>query len=347
MHCDINAFYPSCEVLRDPSLAGKPVIVGEVGRKRRVVTSSSYEAREYGVKSGMPLSQAKRLCPNAVFVSPDWSFYGETSERVMALLRSHAGTLEHSSIDEAFLDVTDKCRSYEEAMTLARQMKEELKRELGFTMSVGVAPNKSIAKIASDYQKPDGLVVVLPTDVDRFLTPLPVEKISGVGKKTTEFLNKKGVKTIGDLRQVPAKSLKDWFGRGGVWLWAIANGIEEVPVEERPQRKSISVEQTFETDVKDRELVLKAIDALSEEVHERLKSECLLFRKVSIKVRFEPFETHTHEKAMTRYADDKSIVREYSRSLFRDFENDPRKIRLIGVKLSDLRKSEGLQSKLS
>ncbi len=347
MHCDINAFYPACETHRDPSLVGKPLIVGEPGRKRRVVTSSSYEARKYGVKSGMPVSQAKKLCPNGIFVSPDWDLYGQTSEEVMTLLRAHADTLEQSSIDEAFLDVSGRCENYDDATALAVQMKQELKDEEGMTMSIGIAPNKSIAKIASDFRKPDGLTVVRPEEVDAFLDPLPVEKISGVGKKTTEFLNSKDIKTIGELRKVPAKDLRDWFGRGGVWLWAIANGIEETPVEERGQRKSISVEQTFERDVKDKALVVQAIEALSKEVHERLLEEGLLFRTVGIKVRFEGFQTFTREKSHTGHVSDGKLVDEYSKLLFREFENNPKRIRLVGVRLSGFHKSEGQQTKLA
>ena len=349
MHCDINAFYPSCEIRRDPSLKGKPLVVGadpKGGRGRGVVTSCSYEARKLGVRSGMPISQAYKLAPSAMYVRPDFELYGQTSERVMKLLRSYATKFEQTSIDEAFLDVTDNCSSFEEAKLLARRMKEDLRAAEGLTMSVGVAPNKSIAKIASDYQKPDGLTVVLPDQVERFLSPLPVEKISGVGKKTTEFLNGKGVTTIGELRKISAKNLTDWFGRGGVWLWAIANGIEETPVEERPLRKSISVEQTFEKDLHDKNLVIEALDALTAEVHERLLEERLLFRTVGVKVRLEGFQTFTREKSHTAYVDDKNVIDEYVKLLFREFENDRRKVRLVGVRLSGLRPAEGQQSRL-
>ena len=350
MHCDINAFYPSCEVRRDPSLEGKPLVVGadpKGGHGRGVVTSCSYEARKLGVRSGMPISQAYRLAPQAVYVRPDFELYGQTSERVMELLKSYATKFEQTSIDEAFLDVTDNCPSFEEARHLAEKMKKDLRKAEGLTMSIGVAPNKSIAKIASDYQKPDGLTVVFPDQVDGFLSALPVEKISGVGKKTTEFLNAKGITTIGELRKISAKNLTDWFGRGGVWLWAIANGIEETPVEERPLRKSISVEQTFEKDLRDKSLVIQALDALTVEVHERLLEERLVFRTVGVKVRLEGFQTFTREKTHTGYVDDKNVIDEYVKLLFREFENDRRKVRLVGVRLSGLRPAEGQQSRLS
>src|SRR2546428_222477 len=237
--------------------------------------------------------------------------------------------------------------SCEEARHLAETMKKDLRKAEGLTMSIGVAPNKSIAKIASDYQKPDGLTVVFPDQVDGFLSTLPVEKISGVGKKTTEFLNTKGITTIGELRKISAKNLTDWFGRGGVWLWAIANGIEETPVEERPLRKSISVEQTFEKDLRDKSLVIQALDALSVEVHERLLEERLVFRTVGVKVRLEGFQTFTREKTHTGYVDDKNVIDEYVKLLFREFENDRRKVRLVGVRLSGLRPADGQQARLS
>src|SRR5712692_2098787 len=297
-HCDLDAFYPSCEIRRDPSLAGKPLIVGadpKGGKGRGVVTSCSYEARKFGVRSGIPISQAYKLCPppQGIYVPPDFELYGETSEKIMAVLREFADKFEQTSIDEAFLDVTERCQTFDEATTLARKMKEAVKQREGLTVSVGIAPNKSIAKMASDMNKPDGLTVVRFEEVNKFLEPLPVGKISGVGSKTAKFLNDAEIQTIGELSRVPAKKLTDWFGKGGVWLWAIANGIEETPVEERPLRKSVSVEQTFEKDLRDKNLVIQALDALTVEVHERLREERLLFRTVSVKVRLEGFQTFT------------------------------------------------------
>ncbi len=330
---------------------GKPLVVGadpKSGRGRGVVTSCSYEARKFGVRSGMPISQAYKLCPppTGIYVRPDFRLYGETSERVMSILRGFADKFEQTSIDEAFLDVSDRCKTFDDGRELALKMKEQVMAKEGLTTSIGVAPNKSIAKMASEMEKPDGLTVVRPEKVKEFLTPLPVEKISGVGKKTTQFLHGVEIETIGQLSQVPAKKLTDWFGKGGVWLWAIASGLEETPVEERPLRKSISVEQTFEHDVRNRALAREALDALEDEVHERLLNEGLMFRTVGIKVRFEGFATFTRERTHTGYADDTGVISEYVKTLFREFERDPRKIRLVGVRLSDLRPAEGKQVRL-
>ena len=349
MHCDLDAFYPSCEIKRNPTLAGKPLIVGadpKGGHGRGVVMSCSYEARKFGVRSGIPISQAYKLCPQGIYVRPDFNLYGETSDSAMDVLRKFADKFEQTSIDEAFMDIGDRCKNYDEAAAIARNLKNDLKQSEGLTVSVGVAPNKSIAKIASDMKKPDGLTVVRPDEVRAFLDPLPVSKISGVGKKTTEYLLNEGIQTIGQLSKVPAKKLTDWFGKGGVWLWGIANGIEESPVEERGLRKSISVEQTFERDIQNKQVVLEALESLVKEVHERLLAEKLLFRTVSIKIRFEGFQTFTRDKTHTGYVDDVDVVRDYVHLLFREFEKDRRRIRLVGAKLSDLKPSEGKQTRL-
>jgi DNA polymerase IV (DinB-like DNA polymerase) len=290
---------------------------------------------------------AWKLCPQGIYVPPDFELYGETSERVMNIMRGFADIFEQTSIDEAYMDVSKRCKTYNDARLLSSELKETLKEREGLTVSVGISPSKSISKMASDMRKPDGLTVVHPEEVDEFLEPLPVNKISGVGKKTTEFLQNKGIETIGQLRGVEAKNLTDWFGKGGVWLWAIANGIEETPVEERGLRKSISVEQTFERDIQNKTMVRDALESLSHEVHDRLLAEGLWYRTVGIKVRFEGFVTFTREKTHTGYVDDLSVVREYVKLLFREFEKDRRKMRLVGVRLSDLKPAEGRQAKLA
>ncbi|HEV2118586.1 MAG TPA: DNA polymerase IV [Candidatus Bathyarchaeia archaeon] len=350
LHCDLDAFYPSCEIHRDPSLKGKPLIVGadpKNGKGRGVVTSCSYEARKFGVRSGMPISMAWKLCPQGIYVPPDFKLYGETSERVMDIMRGFADIFEQTSIDEAFMDVSKRSKTYDDAKVLASNLKEALKEREGLTVSVGISPSKSISKMASDMRKPDGLTLVQPEEVDKFLEHLPVNKISGVGKKTTEFLQNQGIETIGQLRKVEAKKLTDWFGKGGVWLWAIANGIEETPVEERGLRKSISVEQTFERDIQNKTMVRDALESLSHEVHDRLLAEALWYRTVGIKVRFEGFVTFTREKTHTGYVDDLGVIREYVTLLFREFEKDRRKMRLVGVRLSDLKPAEGKQVRLA
>lgn len=340
MHVDMDAFYPSVEILRNPSLKGLPVIVGadpQGGKGRGVVTSCSYEARKFGVRSAMPISQAYRLCPQAVYLRPDFELYGTVSERVMEILRRYAGKFEQVSIDEAFLDVSDRVVSYDEAEAYAKKVKEEILRTEHLTCSVGIAANKSVAKIASDHQKPDGLAVIRPEDAKEFLSPLPVRNITGVGPKTQEFLKGLGIETIGQLAQCKAETLMKKMGKAGLWLWTVANGLEEEPVEERWERRSIGSEVTFPEDVSDRSEVLKAFDSLVDEVSERAAAEGFMFKTVGIKVRFRGFETFTRERSLMTFFNDKEIIRKVVRTLFEEFEGDDRPIRLVGVRISRLK----------
>ncbi len=341
MHVDIDSFYPSVEMRENPSLKGLPVIVGadpKGGKGRGVVVSCSYEARKFGVHSGQPISRAYRLCPDAVYLRPNFSLYGKASSSIMRLLRSFVDKFEQVSIDEAFLDVTNKVVDYEEARALALQIKEELLKKEGFTCSIGIAPNKSTAKIASDFKKPDGLTVVKPDHVKEFLAPLPVSAITGVGKKTAYFLRSIGVETIGQLQNVPGKDLVKYFGKGGVWLWSVAHGQERIEVREREMMKSLSAEHTFDYDIDDHAKVLATMEVLAEELHKRVVSANLLFKTVGIKVRFRHFETSTRENSLPNYTDEKEILLQEAKSLFREFEQDDRKIRLIGLRVSNMKK---------
>jgi len=244
MHLDLDAFYPSVEVQSKPSLKGLPVIVGadpRGGKGRGVVLSASYEARRFGVHSGQPISSAFRRCPQGVFLRPDFHLYGTTSARIMQLLRDSCDKFEQTSIDEAFLDVTRKAADYMEARQLALEIKDRIRQAEGLSCTIGVAHNKSTAKIASDFAKPDGLVVVEPNRVEEFLSPLPVSAITGVGEKTKRFLKGRGIETIGQLQLVSGSDLVKFFGKGGVWLWGVAHGLEQVEVLDNRTVRSLSV----------------------------------------------------------------------------------------------------------
>ncbi len=280
----------------NPEIKGKPVIVGadpKEGKGRGVVVVCSYEARKFGIHSAQPISQAYRLCPNGVYLRPNYELYEESSEQVMQILRPYAAKFEQISIDEAFMDLTGKVANYEEAELLSTKIKQEVKGKAQLTCSVGIAPNKSVAKIASDFGKPDGLTIVLPGKVQEFLTPLPVNKISGIGKKTTEMLRGMGVNSIGDLATSPPSKLTDVFGKYGTRIWQIANGIDEEEVITTYSIKSISSETTFDEDVADKERLLEAFRSLIDDVHARVRSQNMLFRTVGIKVRLEDFTTFT------------------------------------------------------
>jgi len=249
-------------------------------------------------------------------------------------------------LDEAFLDLSESAADFDEAIEIAKRIKEEIKSREGLTCSIGVAPNKAIAKIASDYQKPDGLTSVTPDRASSFLRPLPVSRISGVGKKTAEILEKLGIKTIGNLARFPAGRIVELFGKWGVRLWEIANGLDETPVVTSYDIKSISTETTFEQDVEDRHVVIETLDKLVREVHARATQDGFLWRTIGIKLRFEDFSTFTRAKSRNDYTNRLDTVQKSVRSLFKEFEKDPRKIRLVGVRLSNLRRIDLSQETL-
>jgi DNA polymerase IV (DinB-like DNA polymerase) len=349
LHVDMDAFYASAETRRNPALADKPVIVGadpKEGRGRGVVAGCSYEARRFGVHSALPISRAYKLCPQGVYLRPDFALYEETSARIMEILRGFSDKLEPMGLDEAFLDLSEKAADFEEAAKIAGKIKDEVKAREGLSCSIGVAPNKAIAKIASDHHKPDGLTIVKPDESKSFLRPLAVSRISGVGKKSAEILEKVGVKTIGDLADFPVARIVELFAKWGVRLWEIANGVDESPVVTSYDIKSISTETTFEQDVQDRSIVIQTLDRLARDVHARAVQDGFLWRTVGIKLRFQDFTTLTRAKSSSEYANRLDAVERSVRSLFAEFEEDPRKIRLVGVRLSNLRRTDASQESL-
>lgn len=343
MHIDMDAFYSSVEQRENPALSGKPVIVGadpKGGKGRGVVAGCSYEARKHGVHSAQPISLAYRLCPDGVYLRPNFLLYENASEQVMILLRQFTEKVEQISIDEAFLDVSEKTSSFDEAAVLASNVKQEIRDKTQLTCSIGVAPNKSVAKIASDYKKPDGLTIVQSEKLKEFLAPLPVGKISGVGKKGSEVLRKLGVNTIGQLAATHPVKLTEIFGKYGTRLWQVANGIDEEEVVTSSTIKSISSETTFEEDMADKRKVVDALASLIEDVHARTISQNMLFRTVGIKVRLEDFSTFTRAKTHARYTNDKAVIEDYVRKLFSEFETTPKRIRLAGVRVANLKKTD-------
>jgi DNA polymerase IV (DinB-like DNA polymerase) len=343
MHIDMDAFYSSVEQRENPSLKGKPVIVGadpKGGKGRGVVAGCSYEARKVGVRSALPISQAYRLCPDGVYLRPNYTLYEQASERVMHILSQFTERIEQVSIDEAFMDVADKVTDFDEASALATRIKEEIKQKERLTCSIGVAPNKSLAKIASDFKKPNGLTVVTPDKIQEFLTPLPVAKISGIGKKSAEVLRIANISTIGDLAATHPSRLTELFGKYGTRLWQVANGRDEEEVITSYSIKSISSETTFEEDVAEKAKVMEAFANLINDVHSRVLSQNMLFRTVGIKVRFEDFTTFTRAKSHTRYTNGKDVMEDFVKRLFEEFQASGKKIRLVGVRVSSLKKTD-------
>src|SRR5271163_4150534 len=248
VHVDMDAFYASVEQRDDPALRGRPVVVAWRGN-RSVVCAASYEARRFGVRSAMPAVHAERLCPEAIFIPPDFTRYKAVSQAVRAIFKRHTDLIEPLSLDEAYLDVTENKTGLPTATWVAKTIRQQIREELHLTASAGVAPNKFLAKIASDWRKPDGLFVIQPEDLDTFLPPLPIGRIPGVGKVTETRLKQIGIQTVGDLQGFDLASLENRFGRYGIRLHELTRGIDQSEVVSDRPTKSISAEDTFERDV--------------------------------------------------------------------------------------------------
>ncbi|NPE29198.1 DNA polymerase IV [Methanococcoides sp. SA1] len=348
-HIDMDSFYSSVEVAADPKLKGLPVVVGSdplQGDGRGVVSTCSYEAREFGLKSAMAISKAYRLCPEAVYLRVNMPLYKKVSNSIMELLRSYSSKFQQVSVDEAYLDVSDIVSGLDEAEKLAMQIKEDVFQKEGITCSVGIGPNKSIAKIASDLQKPDGLTIVSPEDVRSFLYPLDVSRISGVGRKTGVMLGQMGIRTIGELAIYNVQELREKFGKFGLVMHQLANGVDGRNVQESGEIKSISKEDTFDKDTSDVEYLESVVDTLSEHVHASLSKKKYLFKTVTIKVRLEDFTTYTRAKTLAAHSDDLVTIRKTAKGLLQEF-NGKNKLRLLGVGVTKLDKLDERQTRLS
>lgn len=339
IHVDIDHFFTAVEEREHPEFKGNPVIVGadpKEGKGRGVVSTCNYKAREFGVRSGIPISRAWKLCPEAVYLPVNYQLYVKVSKEIMGILRKHADKFEQWGIDEAFLDVTSKVKNYGEAEALARRIKNGILEKERLTCSVGIGPNKLVAKIASDFQKPDGVTAVKEEDVERFLSPLPVRRLLWVGRKTEQKLKRIGIKTIGDLAGHNPTVLAERFGVMGAQLHLMAHGIDRSKVEEGTEVKSISRDLTFEEDTSDFDFVLETLDKLSEEVHRDVVAQNLRFKTVTVKVRYENFETHTHGKTLPFITNRLQDLQKTARELVHQYLKPERKIRLIGVRVSNL-----------
>jgi DNA polymerase IV (DinB-like DNA polymerase) len=338
-HVDLDAFYASVEQRDNPALYGKPLIIGadpKEGKGRGVVVACSYEARQHGIRSGQPISIAYRLMPQVIYLRPNFETYEDVSSDIMSFLRKCADKFEQASVDEAYMDVTQVCELYDGPVELANRIKREVKDLFGLTCSIGIAPNKSAAKIASDMQKPNGLTFIDEAHIREILAPLPVSKISGIGSKTESSLRELGIVTIGDLAKASPRLLHAKFGKSAVWLWAIANAEERVEVEENFTMRSIGAEHTFEKDTADWTTINRELTALSETVYNRLVEEGMAFRTVVLKIRFRGFETHTRNKSLKFSTTEESVILETVRELCAEFMPMKKEVRLVGVRVSGL-----------
>lgn len=339
LHVDMDAFFASVEQLDDPSLRGKPVLVGGAG-PRGVVAAASYEARVYGCRSAMPMAVARRLCPQAVIVKGHFDRYREESRKVFDILETFTPMVEPVSIDEAFLDVTASQNLFGEPEAMARQIKDRIRQVTGLSGSVGVAPNKFLSKLASDLEKPDGLTVIRPDDVDRVLPPLPVEKIWGIGPKSVARLEGIGVRTIGDLRRLDPDVLERRLGTDAEHYRRLAFGVDDREVHNDGDAKSIGHEQTFGENLTDPEDVRAVMLEQSEHVSARLRRHKLFARGVTVKIRYGDFQTVTRAKTLDAPTDTTQPIWHAARELFDTWAQDFKPVRLIGVTATKLTRGE-------
>jgi DNA polymerase-4 len=339
IHVDMDAFYASVEQRDAPQLRGKPVIVAWLG-KRSVVCAASYEARSFGVRSAMPAVRAERLCPTASFVPPDFIRYRAVSRSVREIFKRHTDLIEPLSLDEAYLDVTENKTGLPTATLVARTIRGQIRQELNLTASAGVAPNKFLAKLASDWRKPDGLFVIQPKNIDGFLLPLPVGRLPGVGKVTGEKLAKLGVQTVGDLRALDLSMLEHQFGRYGLRLHELARGIDDSEVVPDRPTQSISVEDTFEQD-----MLLAETEAMIQRLAEKLwsasRKESRIARTVVLKLKTSEFKILTRSHTPCSAPSSCEELTEIALKLRERVDLGPRqRYRLVGVGLSNFCEAE-------
>ncbi len=366
MCVDMDSFYASVEIRDNPKLVDKPVAVGagniemksegvRLGDYKEIsgaITTCSYVARKYGVKSGMRLSAVRKLCPDCILVPPRMQRYKEISDQIMELLENFVDheNFEVRSIDEAFLDITENVKNFEEAEQFGFNIKNEIKEQIGLTCSVGIGPTKSIAKIASGTNKPDGLTIVFPRNVEEFLKDLPVKKIPGIGKKTAERLKKElGIETIGHLASIKdLQKLKKLFGKNAIYFYYVANGIDQSRVMPRSGIKSISNQKTFSKPIADEKTIKETILKLAERIYKRLKKGNLEFKTVTINIPFDVKTFHSKSISLKHYSNSlETIINTANQIWDENIAPEITSIRRLSLKISNLRKIQTKQKDLT
>jgi DNA polymerase-4 len=341
IHLDLDAFFAAVEILENPALVGKPVLVGGRPEQRGVVATASYAARAFGVHSAMPMARALRLCPDAIVLPARHSLYSQYSRRVMAILHAATPLVEQVSIDEAFLDLTAQVAAWEEVATIARRLQDQVRDEVKLSASLGAASNKLVAKVASDQHKPGGLTVVKPGEEAAFLAPLPVRVLWGVGPVTAARLAEVGVQTVGELAALPAEALAAAFGRHGPDMARRAQGIDDRPVVTEYQRKSYSQETTFSRDLSSIDDLRRQLWRLSQGVAQDLKRADLAGGVIAIKLRYGDFTTLTRQTTLPIPTDDERAIYRAALTLLRRAWQEGRPVRLLGVGAHQLSQPSG------
>jgi DNA polymerase-4 len=334
LHVDMDAFYASVEIRDAPELGGLPVVVGGRSQSRGVISAASYEARAFGIHSAMPTSVAERLCPDLVLLPPSFEKYTRVSRTIMDIFRRYTPMVEPLSLDEAFLDVAGCERLHGDAIEIGRSIRRDILKETGLVASIGVAPTKFIAKLASDLDKPAGFRVIQRSEVRTVLDPLPVNKIFGVGRSTSKRLASLGVHTIGQLASLPRDEVVERFGSSGAWIHDLAHGIDPRRVNPRRPEKSHGMERTYAEDIDDRELLKRHLYEYCEEVAFALRDRGLQGKTVAVKARYSNFKTITRSRTMDRHTNLGARIYATARELFERVP--PGALRLLGVTVSSL-----------
>jgi DNA polymerase-4 len=343
LHADLDAFYATVEQLDNPQLQGKPVLVGGSPEVRGVVATASYEARQYGVHSAMPMGVAVRLCPQGIIVRPRFDRYHQVSGQVMAIFHDLSSLVEPLSVDEAYLDITEVVAAGPAPLSVALDLKGRVKAETGLTLSVGVGTSKSVTKIASDLNKPDGLVVVPPGEEQAFLAPLPVGKLWGIGPKSAERLHREGIETIGQLAEQPLDWFVRRFGKRSGSIREKARGQDQEPVYTERETKSVSAETTFATDISEPERLYTELARLAGNVARHLENKDLRGRTVTVKLRLADFTTFTRQITLSAMTRSESTILERARQLMSRELAPGRAFRLLGVGVSTFSETPQLQ----
>ncbi len=337
LHVDMDAFFAAVEQREHPEYKGQPVIVGsdpQEGKGRGVVSTCSYEARKFGVRSAMPISQAWRLCPQGIYVPPNGHLYSQVSREIFDIFYEFTDQVEGLSIDEAFLDVTGSQALFGDGPTMARKIKQRIQEKEHLTASVGVAPVMYLAKIASDLEKPDGLVIVDPDHIQEFLAPLDIGRMWGAGSKTQKIFHAAGIRTFGDLAQLPETYLRRKFGKAGEHFFRLAHGFDEREISADHEVKSVSNEHTFMVDESNPERLNQTLLYLTEKVAQRLRAKKLAGKTIHLKLRYENFTTITRNKTLNSGLDSTRVLYETVSGLFSQNYEKGRAVRLLGVGVS-------------
>ena len=354
----MDAFFPAVEERENPQFRGMPIVVGadpKKGKGRGVVSSASYKARRFGVKSGMPISRAYQLCPDAIFLPVNMRLYQEVSEKIMRLIKKYSPKWEMAGLDEAYLDLSHLIfcppnqrslilatrkllkEGYKKAEALAEKLKKEIFKKEKITATCGIGPNKLIAKMASEKAKPNGLLIIKPNQVKNFLEPLDIQNLPGIGPKTAERLRKLGINTIKELKKLSKPELQNLFGKVGENIYEKVRGIDKEEVSSEEIIKSIGKEHTFERDTRDSEIIFGTFENIIEDVYQELLNNKFFFKTITVICRYQGFETHTKSKTLDKPTQDSEILKKESKKLLLKFLIEkPKLIRLIGLRISSL-----------